>query len=68
MMMMIIIINYSREREIFKNNYNKRLDKIEELSKKIDYNNLKYTIISTGEEFEFDKSEDPVLFLKVKYH
>ena len=53
----------SKEREIFKNIYNRRLDKIEELSKKIDYNNLKYTIISSGEEFEFDKSEDPVLFL-----
>ena len=39
----------SEEREIFKNIYNKRLDKIEELSKKIDYNNLKYTVISTGE-------------------
>ena len=61
----------SREREIFINIYNKRLDKIEKLSKKIDYNNLKYTVISSGEEFEFDKSEDPVLFLnnikKVKY-
>ena len=53
----------SREREIFKNIYNKRLDKIEELSKKIDYNNLKYTVIGSGEEFEFDRSEDHVLFL-----
>ena len=53
----------SREREIFKHIYNKRLDKIEELSKKTDYNNLKYTVISSGEEFEFDRSEDPVLFL-----
>ena len=53
----------SRKREIFQNIYKKRLDKIEELSKKIDYNNLKYTFISNGEEFEFDKSEDPVLFL-----
>ena len=53
----------SREREIFKNIYNKRVDKIKELSKKIDYNNLKYAVISTGEESEFDKSEDHVLFL-----
>ena len=45
----------SRETEIFKSIYNKRLDKIEELSKKIDYNNLKYTVISSGEEFEFDR-------------
>ena len=41
-----------REREIFKNNYSKRIDKIEELSKKIDPNNLKYTVISSGEEFD----------------
>ena len=53
----------SREREIFKNIHNKRLDKIVELSKKNDYNNLKYTVISSGEEFEFDKSEDPLVFL-----
>ena len=54
----------SREREIFKNIYfNKMLDKIKELSRKIDYNNLKYTIISSDEEFEFDKSEDALVFL-----
>ena len=41
----------SGEKEIFKNIYNKRYDKIEELSKKIDYNNLKYTVTSRGEEF-----------------
>ena len=27
------------------------------------FNNLKYTVISSGEEFEFDKPEDLVLFL-----
>ena len=42
----------SKEREIFKNIYNKRLAKIEELSKKIDYNNLTYTVISSEEEFD----------------
>ena len=40
-----------------------RLDRIEELNKKVDYNNLKYTVISADEEFEFDKSEDPLVFL-----
>ena len=53
----------SKEREIFKNIYDERLDKIEELNKKMDYNNLKYTVISTGEKFEFDKPEDPTVFL-----
>ena len=36
----------SKEREIFKDIYNKRLDKIEELSNKIDYNDLKYVTIN----------------------
>ena len=27
------------------------------------YNKLKYTVISSGEAFEFDRSEDPELFL-----
>ena len=31
--------------------------------KKIDYNNLNYTVKSSCEEFEFDKSEDPLAFL-----
>ena len=39
----------SKEREIFRNIYNERFDKIEELNIKTDYNNLKYTVISTGE-------------------
>ena len=42
----------SKEREIFENIYNERLDRIKELNKTIDYNNLKYTVISTAEEFE----------------
>ena len=42
---------------------NKRLDKIEELNKKIYYSNLKYIVLSTGEGCEFDKSEDPLVFL-----
>ena len=54
----------SRERKLFENISNNRLDKIEELSKKKnDYINLKYTVISSGEEFEFDKSEDPLVLL-----
>ena len=53
----------SNEREILKNICNERLDKIEALNQKIDNNNVKYTAISTGEEFDFDKSEDPLVFL-----
>ena len=53
----------SKEKEIFKNIYSERLDRIEELNKRIDYDNLKYIFKTTGEEFEFDKSEDPLEFL-----
>ena len=52
----------SKEREIFKNIYTERLDKIKEVNKAINYKNLKYTVISTGEEFEFDNTEDPLVF------
>ena len=43
----------SKEREIFRKIYKKRLDKIEELSKKIDDNNLIFTTLSTGETIDF---------------
>ena len=43
----------SKEREIFKNIYNKRLDKIDELSRKIDYGNLKFIVNSTGLDNQF---------------
>ena len=36
----------SKEREIFKDIYNKRLDKIEELNNKIDHDNLKYVVVN----------------------
>ena len=58
----------SQEREIFENIYNERLDKIEELNRKIDSDNLKYTVISTGKEFKFVKLEDSLAFLNdIKY-
>ena len=58
---------HSKEREIFKNIYNKRLDKIKDLSEKIDGNNLVYTIISMGKAIDFTKKNDPLAFLnKIK--
>ena len=53
----------SREREIFKDIYNKRLDKLEELNNKIDYNNLKYVILSNGSSYTSSEMEDPITFL-----
>ena len=57
----------SKEREIFKDIYNKRLDKIEELDNKIDYDNLKYVVASSRDEYRFNKKKDPITFLnKIK--
>ena len=58
----------SREIEIFKDIYNKRLDKIEELNNKIDYDNLKYVVEKRGVkknsvEYDFNKIKDPITFL-----
>ena len=54
---------HSNEREIFRNIYNKRLDKIEELTKKVDGNNLTFTILSTGETYNFTGKNDPLSLL-----
>ena len=53
----------SKEREIFKDIYHKRLDKIEELSNKIDYDNLKYVVVGTGDKYNFDNLDDPLTLL-----
>ena len=55
-MMMII-------REIFKDIYNKRLDKIEELNNKIDCYNLNYVVADTGDKHSFDDLDDSLTFL-----
>ena len=54
---------HSREREIFRNIYNKRLDKIEELTKQIDGDNLVFTTLSTGETVNFSGKNNPLTFL-----
>ena len=53
----------SKDREIFKDIYNKRLDKLEELNNKIDYDNLKYVVESSGDEYSFNKIEDHIALL-----
>ena len=53
----------SKEREIFKNIYIKRLNKKDELSKKVDYGNLKFIVNSTGLETNFSELKHPVDFL-----
>ena len=53
----------SKEREIFKDIYNKRLDKIEEFNNKMDYDNLNYVVARSGKKHDFGVSEDPITFL-----
>ena len=48
---------HSKEREVFKNIYDKRLRKIDELSEKIDANHLVYSIITKGKEVDFSKKK-----------
>ena len=50
----------SKERQIFKDIYDKRLDKIEELNNKIDYDNLKYVVERSGVEYNFNKVKNPI--------
>ena len=44
---------FSKEREIFKDIFNKRLNKIKEMSNKIDYDGLDYVILSKDMEYNF---------------
>ena len=43
--------------------YSKRLDKVDESSKKIDYGNLKFIFSSSGLETDFSELKDHVAFL-----
>ena len=43
----------SMDKEIFKKDYNRRLDKIDELSSKMNYDDVKYTNQSSGGETDF---------------
>ena len=52
-----------KETEIFKDIYNKRLDKMKELDNKIDYDNLKYVVERSGLEYDFNKIKDPITLL-----
>ena len=54
----------SKEREIFKNISNKKLNKIEELNNKIDYDDLDYVVLSKDMEYNFSIEKDPISLLK----
>ena len=54
----------SKEREIFKDISDKRLNKIEELNNKIDYDDLDDVVLSEDMEYKFSIEKDPVSLLK----
>ena len=54
----------SKEREIFKDISNKKLNKIEELNNKIDYDDLDYVVFSKDMEYNFSIEKDPISLLK----
>ena len=58
-------MNYwlQRKEKISKNIYNKRLDKLHELAKNIDYGDLKVYDNSSDLEINFSELKDPVAFL-----
>ena len=53
----------SKEREIFKDIFNKRLDKIEEMNNEIDYDDLDYVVLSSDMEYKFSIEKDPISLL-----
>ena len=58
---MIIKMNYWFQKK--RNTYNERLDKIEELTKKINFDNLKYSTERDDMETDFSAEDDPITFL-----
>ena len=53
----------SKEREIFKDICNKRLDKIKEMNNEIDYDDLDYVVLSSDMEYKFSLEKDPISLL-----
>ena len=53
----------SKEREIFKDIYNKRLDEIEEMNDEIDYDDLDYVVLKKNMEYNFSIEKDPISLL-----
>ena len=53
----------SKEREIFKDIYNKRIDRIEELNNKIDNDNLNYIVYSSKKIDNFSELKNPLTLL-----
>ena len=53
----------SKGKQIFENIYNERLDRIEELTKKINYDELNFIVENSSDGIKFTKVADPMAFL-----
>ena len=53
----------SKKKEIFKNIYSERLDRIDELTKKNNYDKLNFIVENTGAKTNFTEVKDPMIFL-----
>ena len=53
----------SKEREIFKDIFNKKLDKVEEMNNEIDYDDLDYVVLRSDMEYNFSIEKDPISLL-----
>ena len=54
----------SKEREIFRDIYNDRLEQLQLTRDNVDYNNLNYEVITSSDKYDFDGLKDPLVFLK----
>ena len=54
----------SKEREIFRDIYNERLEQLQLARDNVDYNYLNYEVITSFDKYQFDGVKDPLVFLK----
>ena len=55
---------FSKEREIFRDFYNDRLEQLQLATHNVDYNNLNYEVITSCDKYQFDGLKDSLVFLK----
>ena len=54
----------SKEREIFRDIYDDRLEQLQLARDNVDYNYLNYEVITSFDKYQFDGVKDPLVFLK----
>ena len=54
----------SKEREIFRDIYNGKLEQLQLTRNNVDFDNLNYEVIASGNKYQFDGVKDPLVFLK----